>query len=471
MDAPIPKTKIVCTIGPSSGTPEVIRELILNGMSVARLNFSHGSSSEHYKKITAIREISRKLGKPVAVLQDLAGPKIRVGHIPEPGIRLEANDTFILTNEILEGSNERVSVSDPYLPEEVSPGDPILLADGMMELRVKDIGEHEIYCDVITGGVLTSSKGINLPGGSIRLPSMTDKDREDLAFGIANGVDYVALSFVRTAQDILEAKDIIKQRGKDTPVIAKIEKHEALTHIEKIMEVSDGIMVARGDLGVEIPLEKVPVIQKQLIQRANQMGKPVIIATQMLRSMMNSVRPTRAEAADVANAVLDGTDAIMLSEETAIGEYPVKAVQFMSRIALQTESIFPHDKYLQIATGNQVSESVAYASCVLAGQLKASAIIAPTRSGRTAANLSWFRPRCTIIAFSPNKHVVQRLSLLRGCFPAYLPESKNKDHIIDEASDAALRTGLVSKGDLVVITAGETASSIDSTNMIRVVKL
>jgi pyruvate kinase len=463
-------TKIICTIGPASSSHESIRELILAGMDAARLNFSHGTLSEHAEKILAIRKISEELGKPIAILQDLAGPKIRVGHIPDPGVRLEAGETIILTTEILEGSNERVSVSDRYLPEEVKPGDMILLADGLMELKVKKLKGREIDCEVITGGVLTSNKGINLSTGTIRMPSMTDKDREDLLFGIENGVDYIALSFVRTAQDILGVKEIIKRRGKDTPVIAKIEKHEAISHIEDIMEVSDGIMVARGDLGVEIPLERVPVIQKQLVQSANRNGKPVIIATQMLRSMVNSPRPTRAEATDVANAVLDGTDAVMLSEETAVGEYPVKAVQFMARIAMNAEGIYPHDKYLQIVPEKKISESVAYASCVLADQLDASAIIAPTRSGRTAAHLSRFRPRCGIIALSPNLNTVQRLSLFRGCVPRLLPESGEND-IIEKASFAALETGLVAKGDLVVITGGQPGEAINTTNMIRVVRL
>jgi pyruvate kinase len=463
-------TKIICTIGPASSSHESIRELILAGMDAARLNFSHGTLSEHAEKILAIRKISEELGKPIAILQDLAGPKIRVGHIPDPGVRLEAGETIILTTEILEGSNERVSVSDRYLPEEVKPGDMILLADGLMELKVKKLKGREIDCEVITGGVLTSNKGINLPTGTIRMPSMTDKDREDLLFGIENGVDYIALSFVRTAQDILGVKEIIKRRGKDTPVIAKIEKHEAISHIEDIMEVSDGIMVARGDLGVEIPLERVPVIQKQLVQSANRNGKPVIIATQMLRSMVNSPRPTRAEATDVANAVLDGTDAVMLSEETAVGEYPVKAVQFMARIAMNAEGIYPHDKYLQIVPEKKISESVAYASCVLADQLDASAIIAPTRSGRTAAHLSRFRPRCGIIALSPNLNTVQRLSLFRGCVPRLLPESGEND-IIEKASFAALETGLAAKGDLVVITGGQPGEAINTTNMIRVVRL
>ena len=465
------KTKIVCTIGPASESPEIIRELILNGMSVARLNFSHGSRDEHSEKIFTIRQISGELGKPVSILQDLAGPKIRVGEIPDPGARLEAGDTFILTTRILEGSHNIVSVSDPYLPEEVVPGDRILLADGFMELRVREIKETEINCEVITGGVLTSNKGINLPTRTTRTASMTDKDIEDLLFGIEREVDYVALSFVRTAEDILRVKDIIDKTKKNMPVIAKIEKHEAIANISAIMEVSDGIMVARGDLGVEIPLERVPVIQKQLIEKANRLGKPVIIATQMLRSMVDSPRPTRAEAGDIANSVLDGTDAIMLSEETATGSYPIEAVKYMARIAKKAEEMYPHERYLQMTPENNIPESVAHASCILADHLEAAAIIAPTRSGRTAGRISMFRPRCPIIGLSSDPVVVRRMSLLRGCFPGLLKESMDENSIIKEASFSARETDLVKKGDLAVITSGQPDASFHATNNIRVVMI
>ncbi|MBW2174573.1 MAG: pyruvate kinase, partial [Deltaproteobacteria bacterium] len=306
----MPLTKIVCTIGPATRSPEIVRALVQNGMNVARLNFSHGNHSEHQEQIRVIRKVSAELDQPVAILQDLGGPKIRVGIIPDPGARLEVGQTFILTNQPVQGTSERVSVSYSSLPEEVKEGDQILLADGFIELVVKGAGGSEISCEVVTGGLLTSHKGLNLPTRSIQAPSLTDKDREDLVFGLENEVDYVALSFVRTAGEIVRVKDIIRDGGEDTPVIAKIEKHEAVDHIEEIMEVADGIMVARGDLGVEIPLEKVPVVQKMLIRRANASGKPVITATQMLRSMVDSPRPTRAEATDVANAVLDGTDAV-----------------------------------------------------------------------------------------------------------------------------------------------------------------
>ncbi|QTA90366.1 pyruvate kinase [Desulfonema magnum] len=467
----MPKTKIICTIGPSSGTSEIIRELIIHGMNVARLNFSHGTHEEHKEKINIIRAISKELNKPVAILQDLCGPKIRVGNICEPGIRLEPGQTFILTNQAIQSDHRRVSVSYENLPSEVRPEDRILLADGVMELLVKKTTPTEIYCEVITGGILTSHKGINLPTGSVKADAMTDKDKADLLFGLKNDVDYVALSFVKTAEDILKLKNIIRKENKQTPVVAKIEKHEALDNIEEIMSASDGIMVARGDLGVEIPLENVPGIQKQLVKKANIMGKPVIIATQMLRSMVNSVRPTRAEATDVANAVLDGADAVMLSEETASGNFPVQAVRFMVRIAENAEKNFPHARYLRFTPEKNVAESVAHASCVLSDHLNAAAIVATTRSGFTAMQISRFRPKTKIIALSPEKRTIRQLALYWGCFPSFVPETGNTDERIEKAAVSAIETGKVSKGDLIVITTGHPVWAAGTTNMMRVKRL
>lgn len=467
----MPKTKIVCTIGPSSESPEVLRELILNGMNVARLNFSHGTHGEHLGKINTIRSISDELGAHVAILQDLCGPKIRVGRVKEPGVRLDPGQAYVLTSRHVEGDKERVSVSYKNLPSDVKPGDRILLADGMMELVVVKTGKNDIFCKVVTGGFLTSNKGINLPTGTIKADAITDKDYNDLLFGLKNNVDYIALSFVRSAKDIIGLKKIIKKAKKNIPVIAKIEKHEALDDIEEIMKVSDGIMVARGDLGVEIPLESVPNIQKMLVKKANDIGKPVIIATQMLRSMVNSPRPTRAEANDVANAVLDGTDAVMLSEETASGDYPVQAVKFMSRIAEDAEKNFPHEKYLRLMPKKDVSESVSYACCVLADHLDASAIAATTRSGSTATHISKFRPKTKIIALSPEKSAVRRLALYWGCLPSLVIESKGQDNMTDNSAVSALASGYVSKGDLVVITSGYPEYVEGTTNMMRVVKL
>jgi pyruvate kinase len=347
------KTKIVCTIGPASSSASTIEAMMRSGMDVARLNFSHGTHQDHAEKIQTLRDVSAQLGIPVAIIQDLGGPKIRVGEIPDPGVRLVPGQTFVLTNQEVEGNKDRVSISYPNLPQEVNLDDRLLLADGLMELVVKKTSATEIFCQVITGGVLTSHKGINLPDGTISAPALTPKDKEDLVFGLEHDVDYVALSFVRNAEDLHAAQEIIRAHGKDTPVIAKIEKHEAVKNMDEILEAAAAVMVARGDLGVEIPLEEVPLIQKRLIRQSNALGKPVITATQMLRSMVDSPRPTRAEAADVANAVLDGTDAVMLSEETASGNYPVEAVRFMHRIAENAEENFSYDRFLQGRTTHQ----------------------------------------------------------------------------------------------------------------------
>jgi len=467
----MPMTKIVCTIGPASDSPAVIKDMIRAGMNVARLNFSHGTREGHKEKIALIRSASAELDKPVAILQDLAGPKIRVGRLPEGGIRLATGETFVLTGRDIQGNKKRVSVSYSSLPKEVREGDRILLADGTMELRVEAIDGPDIICKVITGGVLTSHKGINLPTSSIGAPALTEKDKDDLSFGLENDVDYVALSFVRKADDILSAREAVSKKNKNTPIIAKIEKHEAIKHIDEIMEASDGIMVARGDLGVEIPLENIPSVQKMLIRKANEAGKPVITATQMLRSMIASPRPTRAEATDVANAVLDGTDAVMLSEETAIGAYPIEAVRFMARIAQSTEKNFSHERYLQLTPKKDISESVAHASCVLGKHLEAKAIVALTQSGLTARHISRFRPQRPILALSPSPESVRMLCLFWGCMPCLFPRPKDTDDMIDRASSFVIDTGLVSSGDVVIITSGHPLWRAGTTNMVRVKKL
>ena len=464
----MPGTKIICTIGPASDSLEGIHSLVEHGMNVARLNFSHGDRDTHLEKILRIRKASREAGRPVAVLQDLAGPKIRVGSVPEPGIFLRAGEHFVLTGEPVPGSRERVSISYPRLAEDVRPGDRILLADGLMEVIVRHVAGLEIHCEVVTGGLLTSRKGINLPEGTLQVPSLTEKDRKDLLFGLQHEVDYVALSFVRRAQDVIEVKELVKNQGLDTPVIAKIEKHEAVDEAEGILEASDGIMVARGDLGVEIPLERVPGIQKKLIRQANNRGKPVITATQMLRSMVDSPRPTRAEATDVANAVLDGTDAVMLSEETASGKYPLEALRFMVRILDAAEASFPHTWYLGQTPKGTVSESVAHAACVLADHLGASAIVAPTSSGKTAAHVSRFRPRQRIVALSPNPSAVRRAALFWGCDPVHTETFGDNEDVTQASVHKALQHGRVSPGDLLVVTAGDPFWVPGSTNMIRV---
>ncbi len=464
----MPRTKIVATIGPASAGEATLRRLIQNGMRVARLNFSHGTHKDHGRLFRRIRKLSAELDQPVAILQDLCGPKIRVGRIEEPGVRLEAGQRLVLTNREVLGSAEAISVNYPELPREVTPGDRLMLADGMLELVVVATGESDIICNVIIGGLLTSHKGINLPTGTLNTEPLTPKDIEDLAFGLKLGVDYVALSFVRAAADIERIKALIADQGADTPVIAKIEKHEALGNIESILAVADGIMVARGDLGVEIPLAAITGIQKDLIRQANRRGKPVIIATQMLRSMVDAPRPTRAEATDVANAVLDGADALMLSEETASGNFPVEAVKFMTDIIRAAEESYPHGRHMKDRPGKEVPDSVAYVSCLLADHLEAAAIVAPTYSGFTARLIAHFRPRAPIVALSPNGVVVRRLTLFWGVLPFRFDRAQDTDEMIAQAAQKVVALGLAAAGDRVVITAGHPVWEQGTTKMLRV---
>jgi len=462
------KTKIICTLGPVSASREVIEALMKAGMDVVRLNFSHGTHEDHRKKIQMVRELSNRLGKPIAILQDLAGPKLRIGNVPEPGIYLQPGEHFILTSEKVEGSKERVSVSYGHLVEDVKEGDRILLADGLMELVVMEKKRKDLICRVITGGLLTSHKGINLPTGTVKMPVLTEKDREDLSFGLKEEVDYVAISFVRSPKDVEEVRAFIRQQGKDVPLIAKIEKHEALENLEEIIAIADGVMVARGDLGVEIPLEDVPLVQKRIIGAANQKGRLVITATQMLRSMVSSPRPTRAEATDVANAVIDGTDAVMLSEETATGDYPVEAVQFMDRICRAAELGLDHNCYEKLAPPREVPPSVAHAACVLADHLDARVIVTYTYSGATARYISRFRPRQPIIALSPEKRTVSALSLCWGCYPQLATSPKNTDDLIEKAAQLVLASREFSPGDLIVLTLGHPIWKAGTTNTLQV---
>jgi pyruvate kinase len=466
-----PKTKIICTIGPASSTYDTIKALIENGMAVARLNFSHGTHQDHAGLIEKIRQASLDMKQPVAILQDLCGPKIRVGEIPHPGIQLLAGQTVVLTTERPLTRENHIPVSYSGLPSQVKAGDHILLADGLMDLAVERTSTTEILCKVVTGGLLTSFKGINLPTSSLDIPALTEKDRRDLVFGLERNVDYVALSFVRAAADIHEIKKIIHRSHKSTPVIAKIEKHESLANIDAILEAADGIMVARGDLGVEIPLEKVPNIQKRLVQKANQLGKPVVIATQMLRSMVDSPRPTRAEAGDVANAVLDGADAVMLSEETASGQYPIESATYMTRIAASAEEKYPYRKYLKIIPKKGTAESVSYAASILAKNLCASAVVATTRSGSTAMHISRYRPRQPIIALSPDASTVQRLALYWGVMPFFLSIVEDTDEMVEQAALVAMEKGHVHKGERIVITAGRPIWAQGTTNMLWVKEL
>jgi pyruvate kinase len=466
----LPRTKIVCTIGPASRSPEKLEQLIKAGLNVARLNFSHGTQSEHQEVITTIRRIAAKLSLPIAILQDLAGPKIRIGKIESGQITLKSGARFILTTREVPGNENEVSVNYPDLPKDVQPGDSLLLSDGALELEVLETKEQDIKCQVVIGGPLSSFKGINLPTSSIKTSSLTEKDKKDLAFGIDQRVDYIALSFVRRPLDVTEAKNFMEMKGSTIPVIAKIEKHEALKNIDEIIPIVEGIMVARGDLGIETPLEKVPLVQKSLIQKSNLACKPVITATQMLRSMVDNPRPTRAEVADVANAVLDGTDAVMLSEETAIGKYPVETVSMMAKIAADAESSFPFAGWSQRVEKEgekSIPEAVGQAACRLAESLNAASIITFTQSGSTARLIAKYRPREPILAPTPLEKTYRRLALIWGVVPVLGESIKDTDEIVDIAFKAALKSGLVKKGQRVVITAGAPVGVPGTTNLIR----
>jgi pyruvate kinase len=463
------RTKIVCTIGPASRSPETLEQLIRAGMDVARLNFSHGTQAQHLEVITTVRRIAERLGRSVAILQDLAGLKIRIGEIASGAVTLEAGAPFTLTTRRVLGSQHEVSVDYPHLTEDVQPGDRLLLSDGDLELEVIGTTEEDVRCRVIAGGTLASRKGVKLPARSITAPTVTDKDRDDLAFGLRHGVDYVAQSFVRTAADVLEVRAMVQNHRSTVPLIAKIETQDALTNIDEIIDSVDGVMVARGDLGVAVPLATVPRLQKMLIAKANRAGKPVITATQMLRSMQDSPRPTRAEATDVANAVLDGTDAIMLSEETAIGRFPLQAVTMMAAIAADAESSFPFDAWKhRFETGGPLPDAVARAACGMADDIDAAAIVTCTQSGGTARRVARYRPRAPILAPTPHAETYRRLALVWGVTPLLNQSRPTTDELIAGALGAALASTRVQRGDTVVITAGVPVGRPGMTNLIKV---
>ena len=464
------KTKIVCTIGPASESPRVIESLITAGMSVARLNFSHGTHEDHLRKIVAIRHIAERLKQPVAILQDLAGPKIRIGKMKNGGVELRQGEKFFLTNRKIMGDEKGVSVTYPSLPNEVKPGDRILLSDGTIDLKVLKSDGQDIECEIVVGGGLTSHKGINLPTGTILAKAFTEKDREDLLFGIRNGVDLVGLSYVREAGDIEAVKKVLKQEAANISVIAKIERKEALEKIDEILSASDGIMVARGDLGVETPLEKIPNVQKMLIRKANALGKTVITATQMLRSMVDHNLPTRAEVTDVVNAIYDGTDAVMLSEETASGRFPVEALQMMDKIARSAEEEFPFDQFLKGEFGKaaDLPQAISNAASFLAEQVRAVAIITPTESGSTTRWVSRLRPRQPILALSRHLSTVRSLNLCWGVYPVLVSDWKDTDDMLERSKRMPRDLGMTSVGDRIVIIAGVPISTPGTTNLIKV---
>jgi pyruvate kinase len=465
------KTKIVCTIGPASDSREVLGRMMDAGMNVARLNFSHGTHVGHAEKIALIREIAAEKGLPIAILQDLAGPKIRTGVFACGSIELKPGDLFTLTAREVPGSQKEVGLTYRELPQDVEIGDTLLLADGALELRVETVADPDIQCRVVLGGRLSSHKGINLPSRSIRAPILTKKDYDDLAFGLAQGVDYVALSFVRTAADIEVARAYMRAQGVMRPIIAKIEKHEALAELDEIIAVVDGIMVARGDLGVDIPPEQVPSAQRLIIEKANFAGKPVITATQMLKSMTDAPRPARAEVSDVANAVLEGTDAVMLSEESAVGQYPVEAVQTMAKIAEEAEKGFQHAAWWQrlreVRTAGE-SEALARAACSLAETIHAQALVIATQTGGTARLAAKIRPLQPILAGTTEPEAFRQLALVRGVRPMMIKPVDLLIHLFEEIHRAAKATGLVQPGDAVVCTAGFPLGKTGASNLIKV---
>ncbi len=466
------KTKIVCTLGPSTEDDGVLRELMLSGMNVARLNFSHGNHEYHLNNINRIRRIAGELGKPVAIMLDTRGPEIRLELFENHKVELKKGQTFTLCTSSISGNAERASITYRDLPGDVREGTTILIDDGLVSMTVRSVTPEEIVCVVNNDGVVSDRKGINVPDVDLSMPYLSQKDREDIAFGVRNGIDFVAASFARTAEDMLEVRRLFSQEGRtNVNIIAKIENMQGVQNIDEILRVSDGIMVARGDLGVEIPLEQVPVIQKMLIRKAYSMGKPVITATQMLDSMMKNPRPTRAEATDVANAIYDGTSAIMLSGETAAGAYPIEAVRTMARIALSAEADINYVKRFKEREDEgtpDVTNAISHATCTSAQDLGASAIITVTKSGRTAKMISKYRPSCPIICCTTDETVCRQLSLSWGVTPLMISEAENTDDLFELAVQAGEQAGLLRDGELVVMTAGVPLGVSGTTNLMKV---
>ncbi|OBQ05869.1 MAG: pyruvate kinase [Anabaena sp. LE011-02] len=466
------RTKIVATIGPATSSPEMLKAIIEAGATTLRLNFSHGTHADHQRSIRLIRQTAFELNRPVAILQDLQGPKIRLGRFETGSIILTKGDRFTLTNRLIEGTQQISCVTYDYLADEVPVGSNILLDDGKVEMVVEEINHEkgDLHCRVTVPGKLSNNKGVNFPGVYLSIKAMTDKDREDLMFGLDQGVDWVALSFVRNPQDIIEIKELISSTGKNVPVVAKIEKHEAIEQMEAILSLCDGVMVARGDLGVELPAEDVPVLQKRLIATANRLGIPIITATQMLDSMVSNPRPTRAEVSDVANAILDGTDAVMLSNETAVGSFPVEAVATMARIAerIEQEETLNANSRLSRDNRRSIPNAISQAVGQIAENLGAAAIMTLTQTGATARNVSKFRPKTPILAITPHVNVARQLQMVWGVRPLLVLELASTGQTFQAAINVAQEKNLLTEGDLVVMTAGTLQGVSGSTDLIKV---
>jgi pyruvate kinase len=465
------RTKIVCTIGPGTSSPSIMMQLLRAGMDVARINFSHGSPKEHIGYIKALRQAAKKANLPLAIMQDLPGPKNRTGKLKSGTANLEANADFVLTTQQILGDKHKVSVGLPELPSLVKPGDTIFLDDGAIELKVMSAGNTEVSCKIKTGGILAEDKGVNIPGITWDSSTITQEDWEHLRFGLKYDVDLVALSFIREADDILKVRSFIKKKKTSAALIAKIERREALNNLDEILEVADGAMVARGDLGVEIPIQRVPIVQKEIIQKCNRLGKPVIVATQMLESMVHSLRPTRAEVTDVANAIFDGADALMLSEETAIGNYPIESLSMMAQIALEAEAAIPYEDLLTSKGRDlepQTDDAISYAACHAAHQLCAAAIIAFTSSGSTARRVAKYRPGVPILAITPSTTTQRQLAISWGVRAFQIPEPSKISTLFTRGARVAKKEGFALEDDLVVITGGVPIGISGSTNLLKV---
>lgn len=468
------KTKIICTIGPASDTAERLRELMQAGMNVARFNFSHGTHEEQKVKLEKVRQASREMGIPVATMMDTKGPEIRLRDFEGGKAELEAGQQFVLTTEEIMGTARRASISYKNLKKDIRVGTTILIDDGLIEMAVEEIKGEEIVCRVVNGGFVSNHKGVNVPGAVLSMPYISEVDRSDILFGIEMGYELLAASFVRCREDVLEIRRILEEHGSDMKIISKIENMQGIENLEEILEVSDGIMVARGDMGVEIPLEEVPVLQKKMIQMANDRGKYVITATQMLESMIKNPRPTRAEATDIANAIYDGTTAIMLSGESAAGKYPVEAVKTMARIAEGAENDIDYGSRMKRGTYEgeaDITTAIAYATCTAARDLRAAAIITVTLSGFTAAAISRFKPESLIIGCTVREKVCRQLNLLWGVSPLMIREADTTEELFADAVSEAKKAGYVKNGDVVVITAGVPLGTAGTTNMIHVVEV
>jgi len=465
------RTKIVCTIGPACDSPEILREMLKSGMNVARLNLSHGTHEQHARYISVLRKVAGEAGKNLAILLDTKGPEIRVGELKGKKVVLKEGAEVVLTVEKIKGNAAYIPISYEGLPADVKRGDTVLLNDGLITLRVIETKNGEIRCTVVSGGELAEGKGVNVPGVVTGLPCPTEKDVQDIIFGVEKHVDIIAASFIRKAADVLAIREVIEEKGGRQHIISKIENRRGVENLEEIIDVSDGIMVARGDLGVEIPPEEVPLVQKKIIRKCNEAGKPVITATQMLESMIHNSRPTRAEASDVANAILDGTDAVMLSGETALGKYPVEAVKTMVRIAEQVESaLFEEEvsKKTNVKSQHTVTDAISRAVCSTARILDAAAIITSTQTGYTARMVAKHRPEAPVVAVTPSPEVLRRLAVVWGVQPLLIGKTDDTDTMISRAIEVSLAAGVISAGDLVVITAGVPVGVHGTTNLIKV---